>query len=93
VAKDEARFCAMLSRHIRRLGGSPSAATGAFYGKLVALAPSGDWQGLLDRGQSWVVRRLDAMLPRIGDEALHADLTAMRDVHLRNIDRCKPAGR
>src|SRR3546814_1530230 len=30
VAMDEARFCAMLSRHVARLGGSPSRTTGAF---------------------------------------------------------------
>lgn len=89
VAKDEARFCAMLARHIDRLGGTPSALTGAFYDKLAALGAAGDWQTLLDRGQGWVVRKLERMLPQIGDEALHADLTEMRDAHLRNIERCK----
>ena len=37
VAKDEARFCAMLTRHIRSLGGEPSSRTGAFYDKLAAV--------------------------------------------------------
>ncbi len=34
VSKDEARFCAMLTRHIERLGGTPNRATGGFYEKL-----------------------------------------------------------
>jgi hypothetical protein len=89
IARDEARFCAMLTRHIGRLGGTASTQTGAFYGKLAALGAADDWPGLLDRGQGWVVRRLEEMLPRIGDEALHADLTEMREAHLRNLERCR----
>jgi hypothetical protein len=37
IARDEARFCAMLTRYITRLGDTPSQATGAFYGKLLRL--------------------------------------------------------
>lgn len=88
IAKDEAQFCAMLTGHIRRLGGEASNRTGAFYDKL--LAAQGDRRlDLLDRGQGWVVRKLDEILPRIGDDRLHADLTHMREVHVRNIERCR----
>src|SRR3546814_12404296 len=34
---DEARWCAMLAGQIKRLGGSPSGACGAFYDKVMAL--------------------------------------------------------
>ncbi len=85
IAMDEARFCAMLTRHITRLGGTPSLQTGAFYGKLMALEGSRERIELLNRGQAWVVRKLQEALPGIGDSALHSDLKIMLEVHERNI--------
>jgi hypothetical protein len=43
---------------------------------------------LLDRGQSAVVRILDELLPEIRDAQMRAELVEMRDVHVRNIERC-----
>ena len=74
IAFDEARFCGMLIRHVTRLGGAPSAQTGAFYTKLAALERTDERLDLLDRGQGWVVRKLSEALPRIVDAALRADL-------------------
>src|SRR3546814_7356628 len=54
VAMDEARFCGMLTRHVTRLGGTPSRATGAFYDKVVALDSPADRLALVNRGQGWV---------------------------------------
>ncbi|MGH8629328.1 MAG: DUF6306 domain-containing protein [Burkholderiales bacterium] len=88
IARDEARFCAMLVRHIARLGGTPSRLTGAFYEKLAALERLDERLDLLNRGQGWVARRLREALPRIVDEPLRADLQEMLDVHQRNIERC-----
>lgn len=88
VAKDEARFCAMLSHHVTRLGGTPSRATGVFYDKLKARATLADKLKLLDRGQSAVVRTLEDAIPRISDASLRNDLDEMREVHVRNIERC-----
>ena len=88
VAKDEARFCAMLSHHVARLGAAPSRGTGVFYDKLKARETLADKLKLLDRGQSAVVRMLVDALPRINDVALRNDLEEMREVHVRNIDRC-----
>ncbi len=52
VARDEGRYCGMLTRHIRRLGGSPSEKTGAFLDKLRAAAPAAAQVALLNRGQA-----------------------------------------
>jgi len=92
VGIDEARFCAMLTRHVERLGGVASKATGAFVDK--ALAVSGDAPRLdfLNRGQGWVVKRLRETLPKIADAQLHADLADMLAVHERNIARCAGLG-
>ncbi len=41
----------------------------------------------LNRGQAWVVRKLEELLPRVRDDALHADLREMLDNHKLNISR------
>lgn len=88
IARDESRFCAMLLRHIERLDGAPSKATGAFHGKLAAVVALDERLALLNRGQGWVARRLRDAMPRIADDLLRADLQEMLEVHLRNIERC-----
>lgn len=87
IARDEARFCAMLTRHITRLGGVPSTATGAFYDKLMAIEDPAQRLDFLDRGQGWVVRKLREALPGIADEPLRADLADMLETHERNLAR------
>lgn len=89
IAQDEARFCAMLSRHVERLGGTPTRAVGAFLGKLEALPDLDAQLRLLDRGQGWVADKLRESLPKIADAALVRDLKDMLDVHERNIERAR----
>jgi hypothetical protein len=88
VAKDEARFCAMLFGHITRLGETPSRRTGAFCEKLAALPALDDRLELLNRGQGWVVRKLSEAVPKIADDPLRADLNEMLAAHRHNIERC-----
>ncbi|MAN80807.1 MAG: 5-formyltetrahydrofolate cyclo-ligase [Rhodospirillaceae bacterium] len=88
VARDEARYCAMLSRHIERLGGQPSPETGAFLNKLRDTAEQNAKIDLLNKGQSWVSRRLAEVLPKIADPDLYDDLCEMREIHDRNVARC-----
>lgn len=85
IQADESRWCAMLHSQVERLGAAPSEQCGAFYGK--AMAVSDPWERLLflNRGQGWVVRKLAALLPRVRDDALHADLQAMHRSHVENI--------
>ena len=95
IARDEARFCAMLNRHIVRMGGVPSKAIGAFLDKLAATTDPEARLALLNRGQGWVVRKLREALPRLYDESLAADLDAMLRDHVHNIARAEaqPASR
>ncbi|WP_395336898.1 DUF6306 domain-containing protein [Novosphingobium sp. BL-8H] len=85
VHSDEAKWCAMLSAQIRRLGGVPSRKTGAFREKALAITDPAKRLAFLNRGQGWVVRKLEALLPRIREEGLHRDLREMLDSHRANI--------
>jgi hypothetical protein len=87
VRDDEARWCAMLTRHIRQMGGQPSARTGDFYRKAMAIADPLDRLAFLNRGQAWVARALEDLLRRVRDNNLHTDLRAMLDSHHVNIDQ------
>lgn len=86
VRKDEAHWCAMLTRQIQLLGGTPSRKTGAFRGKAMAIQGPVERLEFLNRGQLWVVRKLEKLMPRIRDDALHADLKGMAEKHRANID-------
>jgi len=89
VQRDEATNCAILIGHLRDAGGVPSEATGAFYGKALAI---GEWRARLDflnRGQGWVARRIAAVLPQMPDSPARAMLQEMHDSHVANIARCE----
>lgn len=92
VKRDEARFVAMLTRLVQRLGGEPSRATGNFVEKALALdGPPGERLRFLNRGQGWVIRKLAEALPRIPDDSVHGELRDMLEVHEANVARCEAA--
>jgi len=85
VHHDEARWCAMLIAAIRLHGGTPSDATGAFYEKVLAITDMKARLAFVNRGQGWVVRKLQALTPRVEEPDLRAMLQAMLDAHVVNI--------
>ncbi len=85
VQRDEAHWVGVLARAIRGLDGTPSETAGAFHEKAMAIPNLSERLTFLNRGQGWVVRKLEALLPRIGDDALRAELTAMLVSHRDNI--------
>jgi iron-sulfur cluster repair di-iron protein len=85
IHKDEVRWCSMLMRTIRSLGATPSSATGAFWGKAMAIPDVEERLKFLNRGQSWVVRKLEALLPQIELPSAREDLNAMLQAHRQNI--------
>jgi len=87
VFADEARWCAMLSAAIVRLGGQPSQTVGDFHQRAMAIAALDERLRFLNRGQGWVARRLGEMIPRLGDGELREALVAMRENHVANIAR------
>ena len=77
IQRDEARWCAMLARHIKALGAMPSPTVGAFHGKAMAIPDLGERIVFLNRGQGWVVRKLREMLPRVRGQS--APCRSLRD--------------
>ncbi|CAG4892304.1 nitronate monooxygenase [Paraburkholderia gardini] len=87
IRQDEARWCGVLTKAILSLGATPTRRTGAFYEKAMAIADLPQRMAFLNRGQGWVVRRLQALLPEIHDGRIRNDLVAMLASHEKNIRR------
>lgn len=88
VRRDEAWCCGMLSGWVTRLGGAPTARTGDFLEKVLAKSGLAARLGFLNRGQDWVVRKLEDMLPQIEEGQLRTDLAHMLALHVQNIREC-----
>jgi len=90
VRDDEARSCAGLIAALHRLGGPVSRGRGDFADKVRAQPTLPARLRLLNRGQQWVVTRLDALLAEPGlDAATTGFLREMRAAHVRNVERCE----
>jgi len=85
VEHDEGYYAGQLAAHVRRLGGTPSNQTGDFVEKVRAVTGLVPKLQLLNRGQGWVVRKIDEMLPSITDPPLGAFLRVMAEGHRVNI--------
>jgi nitronate monooxygenase len=91
VGHDEGYYAGELAAHVRRLGGSPSTRTGDFVEKVRAVE---DFRGkleLLNRGQRWVIRKIEENVPSVGDAQLKAFLVVMAEGHRVNIGALEEA--
>lgn len=89
LQKDEGANAVLLYKTIRRLGGMASHDTGAFVQKTLAVDGLAARLAFLNKGQAWVVRKIDQVLPEVEDEAARAMLVEMRVSHLDNIAACE----
>lgn len=88
VRRDEAWCCGMVSGWIAKLGGEASQRTGDFLEKVLAKQGLQARLAFLNRGQDWVVRQLQAVIPTLDAGPLRADLQCMLDMHAVNIEAC-----
>ncbi|MBF6569253.1 MAG: hypothetical protein IVW54_10310 [Candidatus Binataceae bacterium] len=91
VGHDEGYYAGELAGQVRRLGGKPSNRTGDFVEKVRAIAALPDKLALLNRGQRWVIKRINEKIPAIPDENLKAFLTVMAQGHELNIGALEEA--
>jgi len=87
IQQDEVRWCKMLLGVIGSLGHLPSTTTGDFYEKAIAIENLKERLVFLNRGQGWVVRRLEKLIPRIKESHIRSQLQLMLDAHILNIRR------
>lgn len=88
LRNDEGRFCAGLYRFIETRGAKPRNTVGPFAEKVLSLPGEAERLALLNKGQAWVVRKIDEipqadMTP--GEKTFFAD---MREAHVVNIEAC-----
>jgi len=91
VHADEVRWCKMLLAGIEGMGAEPSPRVGAFYEKCLAIPDVKARIAFINRGQGWVSRKLREILPKVRDDALHAELKTMLDSHDANIAKANAA--
>ena len=82
---DEARYVAGLHAFLKQLGVVPSEKVGDFADKLLAIDGIAEQLKFLNRGQGWVVRKIEALLPTLTDQAMRDFFTEMLDTHRKNI--------
>jgi hypothetical protein len=85
VGHDEGYYAGELAAHVRRLGGSPSNKTGDFVDKVRAVDNFKGKLELLNRGQRWVVRKINEQINGTADPHLQAFLRVMAEGHEINI--------
>lgn len=91
VGHDEGYYAGELSAHVRRLGGNPSNKTGDFVEKVRAVEDFRAKLELLNRGQRWVIRKIEESLANVRDAELHAFLALMAKGHHLNIGALEDA--
>ena len=91
IQAGEVKWAKALFEALVSLGAEPSDRVGDFYEKAMAVADFENRLAFTNRGQAWVVRRLNELLPQVEDEALAAMLQAMLDAHIENIGAANDA--
>ena len=89
VRDDEAWSCAGLARSIQTMGGTMSEKKGDFADKVMREPTLAARLTLLNRGQGWVVKRLDALLGEALPASVSGFLEEMKTRHVTNIEACE----
>ena len=91
LQKDEGANAVQLYQTLRRLCGAASHETCDFVGNTLAVEGLVPRLRFVNKGQAWVVRKIEELLPAITDAYARAMLEEMRRSHLANIEACEAA--
>jgi len=86
IQSGEAESCRRIRDCIKYLGGDPSPKLGDFYDKAMAIDDVVDRLYFIDRGQRWVIRKLDENLQHIQSLFVRKELQNVLQIHLLNSD-------
>ena len=89
VRDDEAWSCAGLVRSIKTLGGTVTEKKGDFAEKVMSEPTLTARLRFLNRGQGWVVKRLDGLLAETLPPSVSEFLGEMKTRHITNIEACE----
>ena len=85
--EEESRNAVTLERLVREGGGTPSAATGPFAGKVAAVGTTRGRLALLIRGQEWVARKIEETLALAPEDGpIRQSLQKMANRHRHEIE-------
>lgn len=85
IQADEVESCQLLMECIEYLGSPPSTGTSDFYQKCMTIDNLNERLMLLNKGQEWVVRKINGILARIQALFVFERLRLMRDRHTNNV--------
>lgn len=89
VRDDEAASCALLAGALGLLGAPAGMRVGDFAAKVLALRGDRERFALLQRGQRWVVRRVEEALPTVAHEGVALALRKVLALHHANVAACE----
>jgi len=78
---EETHCCRVLIDCLEHIGETPGSGIGDFYDKCMAIDDLDDRLALVDKGQRWVLRKVETILPRLSDPTLIAAIKDVRDRH------------
>ena len=84
IRHGEADSCRRLTACLDHLGVEATREIGAFHDKAMAIADLDERLAFVDRGQRWVIRRIDAQLPLCDDAFVKTELDEILKTHVTN---------
>ncbi len=82
----EAESCRRIRDCIKYLGGEPSLNIGEFYVKAMSIEDIVDRLYFIDRGQRWVINKLNKNLELITSDFVRKELENVLQIHILNSD-------
>ncbi|MCL7462509.1 DUF6306 domain-containing protein [Pseudomonas sp. NW5] len=84
ILAGESESCRRLMTCLRHLGLEANREVGAFHAQAMAIEDLAQRLAFIDRGQRWVIRRLQEALPTCRDPLLQEELQAVLRLHEEN---------
>lgn len=81
IRAGEADSCRRLIACLEHLGTEPSREIGSFHAKAMAIDDIAQRLAFIDRGQRWVIRRVQSELPHCGDPRIRQELETVLRTH------------
>ena len=88
VYRDITWMCTGLARSIKEMGGRPTSGRGDFAAKMKAARTLADRLQLANRGQEWMIERVNVLLNESLPTPVQKVLYDVKATHLANIELC-----